>query len=38
MIELPLDPPEDRVAEGYDWSPKSDDYWDMRVDQERDDD
>lgn len=31
MRELPLEPPEyRRPAEGYEWSPKDDDYWDMK--------
>lgn len=37
MCELPIEPPERRrPAEGYEWSPKDDVYWDMKVDEERD--
>ena len=39
MCELPIEPPEERrPAEGYEWSPKDDCYWDMRVDMARDGD
>jgi hypothetical protein len=39
MYELPIEPPEERrPAEGYEWSPKDDCYWDMRVDMARDGD
>lgn len=36
MNELPIEPYEPRIAEGYEWSPKDDDYWDMKRDEERD--
>lgn len=33
MRELPIEPPESRrPADGYEWSPKDDDYWDLRRD------
>lgn len=29
-----VEPPEDEdIAEGYDWSPKDDDYWDMKYNE-----
>ncbi len=36
MMELPIEPPCNKVAEGYEWSPKDDEYWDMKIDEERD--
>lgn len=39
MYELPIEPPVERYpADGYGWSTKDDDYWDMRVDMDRDGD
>ena len=32
-----VEPPEDREpAEGYEWSPKDDDYWDMKYNEKHD--
>ena len=36
MRELPTEPSENRYTDGYPWSPKDDDYWDMRYDQMKD--